>query len=70
MLKAYCTYTLLSDSKIYEIWNKNLLIIKKKKPKKGELVIVKLDDGTERKCFRCGCKDELHNGWAEPIIGM
>ncbi len=44
--------------------------IQKKKPKKGELVIVKLKDGTERKCFRCGCKDELHNGWAEPIIGL
>jgi hypothetical protein len=44
--------------------------VKKKKPKKGELVIAKLKDGTERKCFRCGCKDELHNGWAEPIIGM
>ena len=44
--------------------------IKKKKPKKGELVIVKLKDETERKCFRCGCKDEFHNGWAEPIIGI
>lgn len=44
--------------------------IQKKKPKKGKLVIVKLKDRTEIKCFRCGCNDELHNGWAEPIIGM
>lgn len=43
--------------------------IKNKKPKMGQLVIAKLKDGTERKCFRCGCKDDLHNGWAEPIMG-
>lgn len=28
--------------------------LKNKKPKKGELVIVKLRDGTQRECFRCG----------------
>jgi hypothetical protein len=44
--------------------------IKKKKPKKGELVIVKLSNGTEREAFRCGCVDSTHNGWAEPIIGL
>lgn len=44
--------------------------LKKKKPTKGKLVIAKLKDGTKKECFRCGCKDDLHNGWAEPIIGM
>ena len=43
--------------------------INKEQPKLGELVIVKLRDEREIKCFRCGCKDEHHNGWAEAIIG-
>lgn len=44
--------------------------INKELPTAGELIIAKLKDGTERKCFRCECKDEFHNGWAEPIIGF
>jgi hypothetical protein len=49
---------------------KKFIDINKRLPKLGELVIVKLKDGSTKEMYRSGCIDKLPLGWIDPTKGI